>query len=166
MTFLSAFDRAFRVSLSALCIALLLVMLFAILGQVAARYIFNAPLSWSEELARYSMVWLAMLGSGLAMRENQHIIVGNLVPVSEANRHLVLKAMTVVSVVVIGVFAYFSWQLVSRTGMQRTAALGLPMSWIYLSLTVGSVLMLVGLFLSAKFPPEQPADEIPELPTT
>jgi TRAP-type C4-dicarboxylate transport system permease small subunit len=56
--------------------------------------------------------------------------------------------------------------LVSRTGMQRTAALGLPMSWIYLSLTVGSVLMLVGLFLSAKFPPEQPADEIPELPTT
>lgn len=45
---------------------MLVVMLLAILFQVAARYVFANPPFWTEELARYAMVWCGALGAALA----------------------------------------------------------------------------------------------------
>lgn len=44
----------------------LLVMLVAILVQIVARYVFAAPPPWTEELARYAMIWAGMLGATMA----------------------------------------------------------------------------------------------------
>ncbi len=46
----------------------ILVMVGAAIWQVVARYIFFAPPVWTEELARYSMVWAGMLGASSAFR--------------------------------------------------------------------------------------------------
>lgn len=46
--------------------AALQVMLLSILLQVVARYIFSAPPAWTEELARYAMIWSAMAGAAMA----------------------------------------------------------------------------------------------------
>ncbi|MEM5471801.1 TRAP transporter small permease subunit [Hoeflea sp. AS60] len=43
-----------------------LVMVFAASWQVVARYIFEAPPVWTEELARRAMVWTGMLGASCA----------------------------------------------------------------------------------------------------
>lgn len=50
-------------------VAALLVMIFAAGYQVIARYIFLAPPTWTEELARRSMVWAGMLGASVAFRD-------------------------------------------------------------------------------------------------
>jgi TRAP-type C4-dicarboxylate transport system permease small subunit len=42
---------------------LMLLMLLAVLLQVGARYLFFSPPSWTEELARYCMVWAGLLGA-------------------------------------------------------------------------------------------------------
>jgi len=42
------------------------VMLLSVLLQVVARYIFNSPPAWTEELARYAMIWAAMTGAAMA----------------------------------------------------------------------------------------------------
>jgi TRAP-type C4-dicarboxylate transport system permease small subunit len=44
------------------------VMVAAILFQVVARYAFAHPPFWTEELARYAMVWAGMLGAAAAFR--------------------------------------------------------------------------------------------------
>jgi TRAP-type transport system small permease protein len=44
----------------------LLVMVFAASWQVVARYVFEAPPIWTEELARRAMVWTGMLGASCA----------------------------------------------------------------------------------------------------
>jgi TRAP-type C4-dicarboxylate transport system permease small subunit len=44
----------------------LAVMLVAILVQIVARYVFAAPPPWTEELARYAMIWAGMLGATMA----------------------------------------------------------------------------------------------------
>ena len=41
-------------------------MLLAVLGQVVFRYVLNKPLPWSEELARYMMVWIASVAAAEA----------------------------------------------------------------------------------------------------
>ena len=46
----------------------ILVMLLCILYQIAARYIFNEPPAWPEELARYAMIWAGFTGATVAFK--------------------------------------------------------------------------------------------------
>ena len=43
--------------------------------QVVMRYVFNASLSWSEELTRYIFIWQIWLGASIGFRERKHIKV-------------------------------------------------------------------------------------------
>ena len=43
--------------------------------QVILRYVFNSPMTWSEELARYLFIWCAFLGWVIASRHNSHLAV-------------------------------------------------------------------------------------------
>ena len=45
----------------------------ALTVQVVWRYIFNMPLTWSEELARYLYVWMTFFGMGYGVRKATHI---------------------------------------------------------------------------------------------
>ena len=51
-----------------LAVAALGIMLGAALWQTVARYMFNSPPIWTEELARRAMVWAGMLGASCAFR--------------------------------------------------------------------------------------------------
>jgi TRAP-type C4-dicarboxylate transport system permease small subunit len=44
----------------------MLIMLGALAVQIVARYIFDAPPVWTEELARYAMIWASMPGAAMA----------------------------------------------------------------------------------------------------
>ena len=43
--------------------------------QVFTRYVLNDPLTWTEEVARYLMVWVCFLGSAMALKYGEHISV-------------------------------------------------------------------------------------------
>ena len=60
--------------------ALLVVVEVAILSAgVISRYVFNSPLLWSDELARFLFLWLSMLGAVVALRRNEHMRLSVLV---------------------------------------------------------------------------------------
>ena len=139
-------DRLFQATLGAVSVALFVVMIAAVGGQVVMRYVFNSPLSWSEELARYSMVWLAMIASALCARLGQHIAVkGLIVPMPERVRKLMHGAAIIVIAAVLIVIAYHSWDRTVRSSRQTTPGLGLSMSYAYASVPTGSILMIFGL---------------------
>ncbi|MFU0833367.1 MAG: TRAP transporter small permease protein [Oscillospiraceae bacterium] len=56
-----------------LCICLMSIMTLAIFLQVIMRYVFNNSLSWSEELARYTFIWLIYLGISYGCQLMKHI---------------------------------------------------------------------------------------------
>ncbi|WP_108661538.1 TRAP transporter small permease [Acuticoccus kandeliae] len=58
-------DQLNRVALAGAILAVL-VMALAATYQVVARYVFDAPPIWTEELARRAMVWAGMLGASVA----------------------------------------------------------------------------------------------------
>src|SRR5574341_2076578 len=81
MGVLSSVPRAFR-ALENACVGVLLVLICSVTAaQVVFRFILKMPLAWSDELATFSFVWFALLGSALAVRENAHIGVDALVRV-------------------------------------------------------------------------------------
>lgn len=56
-------------------IFLMAVMTFVVWLQVFQRYVMNASLSWSEELARYLLVWVSFFGASVAMRRGEHLSI-------------------------------------------------------------------------------------------
>lgn len=49
------------------------VMCIDLFAQVIARFIFSHPLTWSEELARYLFVWIALIGGAWGVRNHLHV---------------------------------------------------------------------------------------------
>ena len=66
-----------------------------LLANVMARYVFNRPLVWGDELASILFVWLCVLGAVLAMRRNEHMRLTALIsraPPQRPRRHRVDRA--------------------------------------------------------------------------
>ena len=55
---------------AATLVALEMLLLFA---GVVARYVFNSPLTWSDELASTLFLWLAMMGAVIALHRGEHM---------------------------------------------------------------------------------------------
>lgn len=151
-------DRVYRRGLQAVCVALLFVMLGAVGLQVLMRYVFNDPLIWSEELARYAMIWLAFLSAALAMRERRHIALTGIVNPKGKWLATSIAVTTVVVVVVLVILGWQGWLMTIKTVHQVSPALGLSMSRIYVAIPISIVLMLAGLVLSWLVGPEPNAE--------
>ena len=53
--------------------ALLVLIIVLLLAGVASRYVFSIPIVWIDEVASISFLWLAMLGSAIAIDRNEHL---------------------------------------------------------------------------------------------
>ena len=120
-------------------------MMLGVVGvQVLMRYAFNSPLIWSEELARFGMIWLTFIAAALATRKGQHIaLIGIINP--NPRWRLILNVLTSVSVVVVlVVLGVQGWLMVLKTVRQISPALGIQMSWVFASVPTAVVLMIAG----------------------
>jgi TRAP-type C4-dicarboxylate transport system permease small subunit len=120
-------------------------MFLAVFAQVIFRYVLKHPLPWSEELARYLMIWVACLAASEAYRENKHVGVTLLVDAFPAvarrwMESLVHLAVLAVMAVIVYQGAKLSWLLQD----QRSPALEIPMTWPYLAVPVGG--FFIGLY--------------------
>ena len=82
---------------AAVLVALETLILFA---GVISRYVFNAPLTWSDELASILFLWLAMLGAVIALRRDEHMRLTTFLGLMSARRRAWVEALGVVVIVV------------------------------------------------------------------
>ena len=54
-------------------IVLMAGLVFAVSWQVVSRYIFTSPSSWTEEVARFLLIWVGVLGAAYAFRTGVHL---------------------------------------------------------------------------------------------
>jgi TRAP-type C4-dicarboxylate transport system permease small subunit len=71
--FLERLDRAGRALENILLVGLLGLMMVLGVGQIVLREVFNSGISWADELSRLAVLWLAMVATIAAARENRHI---------------------------------------------------------------------------------------------
>lgn len=67
------FFKCFNKIIEYFMIILTILMCFTVIWQVFTRFVLNQPSSWTEEIARYLMIWISFIGSSLAIREGNHI---------------------------------------------------------------------------------------------
>ena len=122
-------------------------MTLIVVVQVVARYVVNHSLFWSEELARYLLVWLTFLGASVAYHRGMHPgvdVVFSRLPFrwqqgARVGIHLVSLWLFGVMVVKGISFAWF-------VRLQISPALSLP-KWVIMAIVpiAGGVLMVHGL---------------------
>lgn len=126
------------------CVILLIVMVTIIFVATVGRYTGLFSIAWSEELARYCMIWMVFIGVGIAAFEGSNFVVDVMTLwLSEK----AMKILHVVSAVITFAFAVFAgfygldminYQYVSG---QLSATLHMPMWIMYISMPLGLINM-------------------------
>lgn len=130
------------------CCHLMLIAILAVTGlQVMLRFVFNAPTSWSEEIALLLLVWYGLLAVALAVRRHWHIAI---TVVRDALPPVMGRGLDVAAQVGALAFAVLlvhgGIQLVNITGVQVLPASGLPKAWLYAPAVLGGALMMLNAF--------------------
>lgn len=123
----------------AIVVLIFIVMILASFTQVLNRNIFRLPIGWTEELARYCQVYLALLSMELGLRDGSQMALTAVV--DKLNGKLKQAAAILAKgIVVIFSILMFSQAIIIIQGLissgQKSPALKLPMYIPYIALPV------------------------------
>jgi len=125
-------------------VVVLSVMIVDVSVGVFFRYVLNNAIPWVEEVSRYLMIWVAYLSMGMVMRDEQNVGVEFVVNWFPKGGKKVIKVIThIVIAVFLGIVLYQSIKYMRILRIQRSPALGIPMAYPYISVAIGSFLMLM-----------------------
>lgn len=96
--FLSRLDRIGRFAENTALVTLLSAMMVLAVGQIVLREVFSTGFVWADELIKLMVLWLAMVGSIAAARDNRHIRI-------DALSHILPETAIKLTRVLVDVFA-------------------------------------------------------------
>lgn len=115
-----------------------------LLAGVVSRYLLHSPLLWSDELASILFLWLAMLGSVVALRRGEHMRMTALVSQAGPQRRALLEAVaTMACLAFLAMVVHPAWEYAAEEQAITTPALEISNLWRAAALPVGIVLMAV-----------------------
>lgn len=118
-------------------------MLVTITLQVVCRVFFDA-LTWSEELSRYLLVWSSFFGATLAYKRGLHISVSFLLDILPGKlRKITVVLGIILSIVFFSVCVYYGFKLIALQQFQVSAAMRLPMRYVYWGIPVSFAIMII-----------------------
>lgn len=127
-------------------IGIVAVMTLNVLWQVFTRFVLQKPSSYTEELARYLLVWLGLLGGAYAVGRKAHLAIDLLPMILKGRKKLILE-IVIQSFVLLFAAAVVLWggiELVDLTLslQQVSAALQVKLGYVYLVLPISGSLMV------------------------
>jgi len=123
--------------------AALVALVTVAFAQVLFRYVFQAPLAWSEELARFLLMWLAALSGAYAFKTRAHFSLKFLVNrLGPSGQRILGTLVTLAVALFLAIFAYQSFRFTLEVRGMEAPATQMSMAIPYSSAFVGSALML------------------------
>ena len=143
-------------------IAFFVAMIIACTLQVIWRYVFDSPLVWSEELAKFLFIWVGYLSAWIAWKYRAHIALGAVTLLS--GDRLRRFSNLFVEAIVLAFCLYTlpaGFKIVSLTHLQPSAALQLPMSFVYAGYSAMVILIALDILIGwvARTPVADPHGE-------
>ena len=144
---LRRFDRVIGMAIGVPTAVLVLLEIAVLLGGVVSRYVFHHPIIWTDELASTLFLWLAMLGSAIALHRAEHMrmiaVVGMLSP--PARRALEVVAMVAAMTFLLLIFPS-AYEFAADEIPVTTPAMQISDAWRAAALPVGfAIMMAIGL---------------------
>ncbi len=116
-------------------VILMALMVINVTWQVASRYIFKDPSSFTDELSRYMMIWVGMLGAAYVAGKNEHLAIDILLTSikEKAQYKLMILISFCIMIFAIVVMIIGGSNLVYITFIlgQKSATLQIPLAYVY-----------------------------------
>ena len=123
---------------------LLIAMCIVAVLQVASRYMFREPFSWTEELCTFMFIWLSFIGASLAIKTGEHFAVDMIVERIPGRFGWILRFTSASLVFFFTVFLVWFGIRFTITGAQSiTPALEIPRSIPYAAIPIGGATMML-----------------------
>lgn len=122
------------------------VMVINVLWQVFTRYVSGNPSSFTDELARYLMIWIGVLGAAYVSGRNLHVAI-DILPLRQ-NKKTQKKLKIIVTVLII-LFVLFAFVIggsrlvyISYVLGQQSPALQVPLALVYIIIPISGLLIM------------------------
>jgi TRAP-type C4-dicarboxylate transport system permease small subunit len=142
MTFRARVDKVLEFSL----VFLMSTLVLDVVWQVASRYLFGNPSSFTDELATFLLIWVGLAGAAYVKGKNEHLAIDllhtKLSPI-QVTRIMIfinlLVALFCLTIMIIG----GSWLVYTRFVLgQYSAAMQVPVGYVYMIVPISGLLMI------------------------
>jgi tripartite ATP-independent transporter DctM subunit len=142
--FANKLDSGLGLVIETIAAALVVVEIVVLFAGVVSRYVFHAPLIWSDELASILFLWLSMLGAVIALRRGEHMRMTALVnKVGPSSRALLDTVAITASLAFLVLVLYPAWEYAYEESFIVTAALEVNNALRAAAIPVGMALMVI-----------------------
>ncbi len=132
--------------LAHLVVGLLAAMTLNVIWQVASRYLLRAPSPFTDELARYLLIWLGLFGAAYASGQGSHLSIDLLATRLTPRQRQWVNAFIHCCVILFAACVMIAGGLrlvyLTLTLNQTSAALGLPLGVVYSALPLSGLLVV------------------------
>ncbi len=136
--------RFYKKTLAILTGTSLFVIFAVVLVSSLSRYLLNSPIQWSEEVAKYAMIYGTMFGMALCYLEGLHIRFTFLEDmVSEKIRHLLHFVSDLIALVSGVVITYSGYLFMMKRGAIQAPGTGIQMYYFQVAMVIGGVCLTV-----------------------
>lgn len=141
------FKQGMTKVLNALLIVAVAALVLDVCWGVFTRYVMGNASQWTEELARFLLIWVALLGGAVAFGTKAHLgvdyFMGKFDP--EPRKLMAIVSHLVVLFFAAAIFVYGGSRFVADTFAigQKTPALGLEKGFVYLVIPISGVFMVI-----------------------
>jgi TRAP-type C4-dicarboxylate transport system permease small subunit len=137
------FVGAFMPGLRLLILSMFLLLSTDVVVSVAFRYVLNSPLTWTDELARFMLIWIVFFGAAIPFEDWSHFAVEVFVRRLPLRLQRIIRLLVYALVLVFLVIVLWYGGLLAWLNMaQRSPALQIPFAPIYAAIPVGALLMM------------------------
>ena len=134
-------QRLERVETS-LCTFFLAVMTTVVIVQIFLRYLFNFSFAWAEELVRYVMIWMVMIGAALVQAKNDHIRIDFLPMLAGPRGRRVMETFFRLGILLFAIIIMVKGiKMTYFNRLFESPGLRIQMCWPMLSLPLGAMLI-------------------------
>jgi C4-dicarboxylate transporter DctQ subunit len=127
-----------------ICAALLLAMFLCFILQIVARYVFNYPLGWTDEVSVLCWIWCVLWGAVFLLRERDEVRFDIIYSSAGERTRRILAIIT--GLVVIAMFAIALPAVIAYVTflkVERSAYLGIRLDYLYSIYVLFSVAVIV-----------------------
>jgi TRAP-type C4-dicarboxylate transport system permease small subunit len=123
-----------------------------VLWQVFSRFILKDPSSFTEELARYLLIWVGLLGASYASGHKMHLAIDVLVErlkgKSRSLAELIIQSLVFLFALFVMVIGGLRLVTVTLTLNQISASLQIKLGFVYLVVPLSGALIMFYAFVS------------------
>lgn len=139
---MSSFSKWFESVQTKICSFMLAFMCLMVAVQVILRYVFNFSFVWSEELIRYLMIWMVMLGSALVQARNEHVRIDFFPMLAGPRGRRVMETIfRLCTLVFLAILLIKGVKMVYFNRLFESSGLRISMLWASLAIPLGALLM-------------------------